>query len=252
MSQKKDRFFNFIILSIAFHLAVLIFLTVRVLFFPSEIQIHQQAVRIDVVALPDKNPTPPAPQAPSQEKKVVKTPEKPQPKKEVVKAKPKKPVIAKPVEKKKAPEVKKENVKDEQESALDRLKALQKMKDLEKQKEQAQKTQEFKGNAISTGSSLSGLEKLHHDSYLDQLEGHIRSHWNLPEWLASGNFNAKVLLMINKAGAIEKKLFVTKSGNELFDQHVMATLDKASPLPSPPSDLVDYYANKGVEIRFPE
>ncbi|MCB0379060.1 MAG: TonB C-terminal domain-containing protein, partial [Bdellovibrionales bacterium] len=142
-------------------------------------------------------------------------------------------------------------VKEEQDSALARLRAMQKLKEKKEAEEETQKV-EFKGNALSQGNSLTGLEKLKHESYLGDLDAHIKNFWNLPEWLASDNLSARVLLLIRKDGVIIKKSFVLKSGNTLFDQHVLGTLDKASPLPAPPDDLVNFFETKGVEVRFPE
>ncbi len=239
-----------------FHGVIFIVLTVKVLFFPSEPPIYKQAVRVDVVALPEKNVTPPKPIAKKAEPKAItkKEQNKPKPKKEKpktpkpkVKPKPKAPNKPKVTEKKKE-KPKEKNVEEEQNSALARLKAMQKLKE----KQEVAQKQEFKGNEISKGNSLEGIQKLHHESYLDELDSHIRNYWNLPEWLANGNLKARVLLLIDKNGAIKDKSFISKSGNDLFDQHVFNTLDKASPLPAPPENLTDFYSTRGVEIRFPE
>lgn len=255
MKKSKDSLYSYLLISLGLHLVVFVFLTVKILFFPSETPDFQQAMRVDVVALPEKNLEPPKPVAKAPEP-VKKAEPKPKPKKQN-KPKPPKPKVAK---KPKLPNpkkvVKKEKIDDkkvqeEQDSALARLKALKKLKDKNK-KDGADKNVEFKGNQLSKGNSLSGLAKLHHEDYLDQLDGHIRNFWNLPEWLANGNLRASVLLLINKNGGILGKSFVQKSGNDLFDEHVMSTIEKASPLPAPPPSLVDFYATKGVEIRFPE
>ncbi|MEM7647063.1 MAG: TonB C-terminal domain-containing protein [Pseudomonadota bacterium] len=251
MSSEKDSFSRFVAISVAFHVAVLVLLTVKVLFFPSQAPEHKSAVRIDVVALPEKQVEKPkiAKKAP-----MVETPKPmpmPMPKPMVAKApKPMPKPKPKPKPKKKTVhlEKKKKETKEEQNSAIARLKALQKLKDNESKPIPKEK----KGNSISKGNALTGLEKLHHESYLDDLDQHIRSYWNLPEWLANGNFKAKVLLKINRNGGIQEKLFVLKSGNELFDSQVVSTLEKANPFPAPPSNLVDFFATKGVEIRFPE
>ncbi len=248
MSKPKDSFRYFIYLSVGFHAVVFLFLTVKVLFFPDQAPEHRQSVRIDVVALPEKVTEPPKPPAatPKPAPKLEKAKPKEVKKKPVAKkAKPKKPKA-----KLKAPaENKKKRVKDDQSSAIARLKALQKLKSKNTNKT---KEIEYKGNAISKGNSLQGLEKLHHNSYLDEVETQVRTHWNLPEWLANGNLKARVLLLVRKNGVISEKSFVVKSGNDLFDQYVIDTLEKSSPLPPPPSNLVDFYSTTGFEIGFPE
>jgi colicin import membrane protein len=254
MKNKDDSFSRFIILSVGFHLAIVFILSVRVMLFPAEAPISQRSVRVDVVALPEKmEPAKPQPAPKPQTKVAEKKVDPPKPK-EVPKAKPKptpKPKAKKVFSEKKAPETPKKNVKEEQDSALARLKAMQKLKESQQAKEK-ERAIEYKGNELSKGNSLTGLEKLHHESYLDDLDSHIRNHWNLPEWLADGNFKASVILKIDKRGGIIDKKFIVRSGNELFDQQVISTIEKANPLPEPPTHLVNFYSSRGVEIRFPE
>ncbi len=262
MKAPQDSFLRFVLLSLGFHAIILTVLTVKILFFPSVAPEYKQAVRIDVVALPEKQTDVPKIQPVKKPEPVKKDPpkpkpkpKKPKPKKPKPKPKPKKPTPKKPKPLVKKPKPKKpdtKKVQDEQDSALARLKALQKMKEKENEDNDPVKKIEYKGNQISKGNSLTGMAKLHHENYTNQLEGHIRSYWNLPEWLANGNLRAVIILRINSSGGIIGKEFVSTSGNELFDQHVLGTLEKASPLPAPPSNLVDLYATKGVEMRFPE
>lgn len=248
MNKNKDSFSHYLYISIGFHVCILIALTVRILFFPSEVPVSTQSVRIDVVALPDKvmeESTAPKVEAPKPVKEKQAKVEKPV---ETVKPKPA-PEKPKIISLEKKPSKKKEAVEDEQNSAIARLKAMQKLKD--KQAKEP-KEEEFKGNEVNKGNSLTGLHKIQERTYVGELERHIRSFWNLPEWLANGNLNARVLLLINKNGGISNKSFILKSGNDLFDEHVLGTLEKASPLPPPPADLVDNFATKGIEIGFPE
>ena len=239
MIIQNDRFSNFILLSFVLHLGVFILFTVKILVFPSEIPIYQQSVRIDIVALPEKKP-------------LLQGKTKPMAKIQI-KKKAEKPPEIKPLklEKKKSHSEKKKQLKEEQNSAIARLRALKHLETRKKSKEQPKK-QEYKGNAISEGSSLNGLEKLHHESYLNQLDRHIRNYWNLPEWLTSANLSTRVLILIDKNGDILSKNLILKSGNEFFDQNVFKTLEKANPLPPPPANMADFYSTKGVEFRFPE
>lgn len=246
MNKQKDNFNYFLLLSLGFHGLIFVVLTVKILFFPSESLEYKQAVRVDVVALPEKQierPKPQGPKKPEPVKKPVAKKDPPKPKPKKVKPKPMIPSPKKIVKNK--PNVKK--IKNEQNDALARLRAMQKLKD----KNPAPPV-EYKGNQKSPGNSLEGIQKLHHDSYLSELDNHIRNYWNLPEWLANGNFKASVVLLINRNGGVLGKTLIVKSGNDLFDQHVFTTIDKASPLPAPPTSLIDFYATKGVEIRFPE
>ncbi len=248
MKKSKDSFFSFILLSLGFHGIILAFLTLKILFFPGEIPEHIDAIRVDVVALPEKQttPPPPAPEKPEPKKSEPKKP-KPEPKKpKPKKPEPKKP---KPKPKPKQPDVKK--VLDEQDSAITRLKALQKLKEKNKEKDDPIQKIEYKGNQLSKGNSLTGMQTLKDNNYTDKLQPHIKAYWSLPEWLANANLNALVLIKIDKRGGVISKTFLSKSGNENFDEYVMGTIEKAIPLPPPPQSLVDLYQTRGVKIAFP-
>ena len=239
MKDQRDHFSNFIGLSTVFHLGIFVLFMVRVFVFPSEIPINQRSLRVDVVALPEKQmgrkqKASGKQKTRSQKTKSKKTVEKP-----------------KNLKNSKLHSKKKESFKNKQSSAIDRLKAIKKMEKERELKEQSGK-KEYKGNLLNRTQSLGGLEKLHHESYLDQLDDHIRSHWSLPGWLANSKLKARVLLLIDKNGMILNKSFVLQSGNDDFDQYIFRTLEKANPLPSPPDDLVDFYSTRGVELRFPE
>lgn len=245
MINSKDPFSKFILISLGFHGIILVALTVKVMFFPADDVDFKEAVRIDVVALPEKVKDQPKPPKVEPMPMVVakKDPPKPMPMKpKPMKPKPMKPmpmVIAKkPVKK----------LKDQQNSALDRLKQQQ---SINKLKEQAKKPIEYKGNAISKGDGLEGIEKLKDTSYRADLQRHIKGHWNLPEWLANANLEAKIRVKIGRRGEIIAKVFVEKSGNDVFDQQVLTALDESNPLPPPPSSMLTYYATKGARIAFP-
>ncbi len=235
MTIQNDKFSKFVFLSSALHLGVFILFTVKILVFPEKMPSYRQSIRVDIVALPEKK-------SPSVEKtgsiKKIQVKKRNKKSKKVKSLKSKKSKISLKEEK---------NLKEEQKSAIARLKALKHLENRKKTKEL-----KYKGNIVNKGFSLNGLEKLHHKSYLEQLDHHIRKYWNLPEWLDSANLNTHVLIRIDKDGNILSKNLVLGSGNEFFDQNVFKTLEKASPLPSPPKKLADFYSTKGVEFRFPE
>ena len=258
MKDKKDNFNQFILISLGLHLVLFIFLTVKVVFFPRELTRHEPAVRVDMVALPEKikpqvplaEKAKPKPKPPPKE--VEKPKPVPPPKKEPPKPKPKPKVKkpkAKPKPAKPKPKPQSKAMKKEQQGALERIKAR---KNLEAKQEEETQKREYKGNELSKGDSLGGIQKLQHDSYLGDLNNHIKNHWNLPEWLADKELKATVVLLISDSGRIKSKRFISRSGNTLFDQQVNDTLEKANPLPPPPDDLVSFFANEGVEIRFPD
>lgn len=250
-SYPRDSFSKFIGISVIAHVAVVLFLTVKAAVFPSEpIQIRS-AMRVDMVALPDKAPPKAAPAPKPAPKVEVKKPEpKPQPKPKVEpKPKPK----AKPEE----PKVNLNKAKKDQDDALNRLKAMQAIEQLKKQKQeeaetQAPPTQEFKGNALSEGNSLTGLAQIEFDRYFGDVESAIRQHWNLPKWLEDGNFRAQVRVLVDDRGYVINKRIETSSGNQAFDDVVLDTVELSSPLPPPPGRLKNVLSTRGFVLNFPE
>lgn len=61
---------------------------------------------------------------------------------------------------------------------------------------------------------------------------------------------ADVLIKVSPAGAVEQVKLVTGSGNELFDNAVLAAVKKAAPFPAPPAHLRDTLHREGVVLRF--
>ncbi len=243
----------------------------RIFIFPSERPEFIKAVRVDLVALPDKNPqegpkgAPPAP--PAEAKKEAKPAEKPvekpveKPKEDVFveKKKDKDKEKAKEDEKKKVAEAEKkearEKVKDQQSAALDRLKSLQKIKDMKSKKDAPPgdgQGQQYKGNVLSDGNSLTGVEKLQHDQYLGKLDSHIKNNWKIPAWLANKPYSTAVLVKFDEKGLVLEKKVIRSSGNAAFDTEAMQAITNSVPFPEPPEHLVSYFKVRGIELRFPE
>jgi colicin import membrane protein len=149
----------------------------------------------------------------------------------------------------KAPDVKKELAK-EQSSAINRLKALSAIEKL-KQEEQTP-SQQIKGNVISPGTALRGLNKLQFDEYISSIDLHVKSNWALPEWMLHHQFRAEVLVRIDSNGNLIERKFLKKSGNGDFDQRVWSAIEKSLPFPAPPSQFVDLVGVQGITFAFPE
>ncbi|WP_413585991.1 TonB family protein [Bdellovibrio sp. HCB274] len=252
-------------ISFGLHVGLLVFFIVKATFFTPEAIDFTQAVRVDMVGLPDKldpNNLPPKPEA--------KENPKPAPKPEPVVEKPaeKKPEPVKPEVKlptkqdKKDDGVNLEKVKSKQNDALDKLKA---MAAIEKLKEEAKKpapvsgtgkstadAAPIKGNQVSPGTSLTGLTKLQHDTYGADLDRHIKQHWALPEWLAKRDLKAQARVYIDSRGNILDRKIVKSSGNPEYDEQVLATLDRSAPFPAPPEKFQSLVSVDGILIGFPE
>lgn len=273
--QQIDTLNRGLVISFALHVGLVLFFVVKTVFFTPETIDFSQAIRIDMVGLPDKvdpktlapkseakeNPKPALPdkEPPKPVEKVVeKKPEpvKPQPKAEPVKVPPK--------TAKKDDGINLEKVKTQQNSAIEKLKA---MAALEKIKEDvanskpktppgtgkaATGTPQIKGNVLSAGTALTGLSKLQHDTYAADLDAHIKQNWSLPEWLAKRDLKAQARVFIDARGNILGRKIVKSSGNPSYDEEVLATIDRSAPFPAPPEKFVSIVGVDGILIGFPE
>ena len=235
--------------SVAFHVALFVVFAVRAIFYPSDSLQLENAIHVDMVSLPDKQAAvlPPPVPAPPQD-----VPKPPEPKSEI----PPKPLPVAPVAE--TPKVNLKQTKHTEDAALKRLAALERLEKMSAPSDQpakaapteAPRPAPIKGNQISHGSDLRGIVRLEHQSYLQSIDQQVKSHWNLPQWLSNANLTAKARVFVDAHGNVTKKLFTVSSHNQVFDEHVMAAIDAASPLPPPPSDLVNLIATEGLELEF--
>ncbi len=255
----------YLLTSLFLHLLLVLVLLFRIFIFPSERPEMIKSVRVDLVALPDKDPqegpkgTPPPPAAEEKAKE--------KPKEKAAEKKPEENTFVekktdkkkKTEDEKKKPEPKKEEPKvaEQQNAALNRLKALAKIKEMKSKKEAEAKAgegegQQYKGNVLSEGNSLTGVEKLQHDQYLGKLDAHIKNNWRLPAWLANKPYSTAVLVKFDEKGLVLEKRVVRSSGNSAFDSEAMQAIANSVPFPEPPEHLVSYFKVRGIELRFPE
>ncbi len=253
-SLPQDNLGRAIGFSVAAHLAVVAAFVVRMVVFPSEPLTLDNAIRVDIVALPDKSPkmstvpvvetkipppSPPPPEpapAPVEEKKIE------LPKQEPAKVAPPKPETTK---------INLNKTKSTQDAALKRLEALDKLERMTKsQSRPAPAPRPVKGNEISHGGSLSGVIRLEQQGYLESIHSSVQSRWNLPGFLANANLKARVRLFIDANGNVTKREITQSSRNDIFDARLLAAVDASSPLPAPPSSLVGILENTGIELGF--
>lgn len=236
-------------LSLGFHLGIFIFFGVKVLLFPDLSDLNDQStLKVDLVALPDKDDNKKVPE---------KIPEKPEEKKPV--AKKEEPPKEKPkVEetKTKTQVVKKEEPKKNTEAdAFAKLREMEALKNLENKKETV-KTAEpvidtpIKGNRLAPGDALIGLNKLQYNNYINDLQKAVKSKWDLPPWLQDGELSAEALIKIDQSGLVTEQTLIRPSGNSIYDKYVLDTINKSSPFPPPPDKFVNVVAIKGVVLSF--
>lgn len=247
---QPDRFSQFLLRSLLLHLGLGLFFVVQTLIFSSSAPIeYQSAARVDLIALPDKlSPSdmisanePEAPTAAKNEIPPTAT--------------------AKVVEKKTVDRnaIRPDDMKSKQSAAMDKLKQLSAFEkiqqDLESESTPKQATarpQQIKGNVLSSGSQLTGVSRLQADAYIGQVEQKIRQHWALPGWLSKKALSAQVRVRFDKSGLVLSAQIIKPSGNATFDEIVVATVQKSSPVPPPPDKFVRILENEGIVFGFPE
>ena len=215
-----------------------------------------QAIRVDMVGLPDKidskklpekiqnNPTPSAPK--HETKPVVeKLPEKV------------KPALAKPID----PVIDLKKTKSKQKEALEKLKkssAIDKIKQEMKNEDLQKKVQEdtakaiAKGRVISAGTTLTGLDKLDANTYLQEVDQQVKANWALPQWLMNKPYKARVHVKFDANGKIISRLIMLSSGEASYDNYCLQAVDQAAPFPKVPDKFVEKFSLDGVVIGFPE
>lgn len=268
--QQDEQFNRGIGVSFVLHAVLISFFTLKAVFFTPEAIDFTQAVRVDMVGLPDKvdpNNLPPAPAAkenPKPAKEEPKAVEKP-----AEKAPPKKADAPKPELPKQQPKkddgINLEKNKASQQSAIEKLKAMAALEKIKEEvAEEKKKTPppgtgtdttggaKVKGNMVSPGTALTGLNKLQHDTYGADLNRHIKQHWEVPEWLAKRDLKAQVVVYLDTRGNVLERKIVKSSGNPEYDEAALTTIDKSSPFPAPPEKFQAYVSVNGILIGFPE
>lgn len=259
----ETQFKKALLYSAGFHLLLFIIFAVRAVIYPSEAINLEDAVRVDIVALPDKKsaeiPNLPPPVAPAPSKSEPK--EQPAPKVEAPK-----PEAAKAPPKPEAPTVDLNRTKRDQAAALKRLEALERIERMERQQKAAQQpatksraaergeaapSQIVKGNQTSQGNALKGLQRLEHRGYLANVQQQVKRYWALPNWMVNQKYSARVRIWVDSGGNIIKKQMIRASGNPEFDERVMAAIESAGKLPEPPVDLVNVLTVDGLDADFP-
>jgi colicin import membrane protein len=243
-------------LSVAVHIALVAIFIVRMVIYPSETLRLEDAIRVDIVALPDKSPKlpmsvpvvetkiPPPSPPPPEPLPDVKLPEPAAPEPLVKPA----PAPPKPI----SPKINLKSTKKAQDAALKRLEALEKIERMTKSQSRPAPSAPapIKGNQISHGASLSGVIRLEQQGYLQTIDGAVKSHWNLPGFLSTANLTARARLFIDAKGVVTKRTLTQSSHNDIYDQRVLSAIDTSSPLPPPPASLVNILETDGIELEF--
>ncbi len=261
-----DNFTKSVFVSVGLHIIVVFLFVTKAYFLPEKDMVFESAIRVDLVALPDKLPNKPEPpkQEPPPKQEVepeIPPPPKPQmQEKEILNQE----TLAPKVNIKK-PEIKKPDpiellkMKDRQKDSFTKLKNQDSIDKLraESEREKAKteihtKVAQFKGNVLSPGTALTGLNKLQHEDFQNLIDRHVKQFWLLPQWLASKNLAARLRVRIDANGVLISREILRSSGNADFDEIVLETVQKANPFPKPPDKFVSIYGYDGIILGFPE
>jgi colicin import membrane protein len=256
--------------SLIAHAVFLLMMILQVAFYPDKAVDLSRAIRVDMIALPDKIDTATiveeTAQSPEKTEPIRKNelPEKISP--EIEKPQPTKPepkilIKTKPIDDSinlnKSIDKKVDKAKLKQKEALNKLKAMSAIDKLKKEMSDNKSTEPkqktvFKGRALNAGTSLTGLDKLQSDSYLAQLDTKIKSHWSLPQWLIGKILRARVHIKFDENGNLTYKAITQSSGNPTYDEYCLLAIDKSLPLPRVPDKFSNVYKIDGVVIGFPD
>ncbi len=249
-----------ILWSTVFHLLLVFLFAVESIFWAEKQEPYQSAIKVDIIGLPDKVITPPEPppslpSPPPPHAPLSQTPptEKVIPTHEVPKSKPKEPELVLKPQKNESHNAKTSEAieKIRKKMAIDKIKEEIKNQEREEISQKvSQRITQFKGNVLSPGTELTGINKLQNENYLIQLDRHVKNFWSLPEWLARGNFKSRVRIFIDSHGLMVNAQVIEGSGNAQYDDIVLETVKKAVPYPTPPEKLQERIRVLGVDLEF--
>ena len=276
-----DFFSRFLFYSLLVHIAVIMYIILDPLseiFSKKNVKI-KNAIRVDSIGLPELKQIHQQTLAAQKKQQKLKKPVEKKPlvaiKKSVKPVEKKPPAVkkdpVKQVQLKKSKPKKKEEVVDtirkEQNQAMDKIKKLEEIEQKQDQAieklevmesinkiKQELESPKYVGAKLSKGNAQDGevVTDFQMLQYFTSVRAHINMYWSLPQELADKNLRAKIYTEINNEGTVLKGRIMQSSGNEDFDARVLNTIERASPLPKPPTKEIEKLLSKGVVFNFPE
>lgn len=243
-------------ISLMAHASLIVFMVIKVSFFTKPHINLSEAIRVDVVGLPEKyNPAKKSNDLPEKIEKPAEPalPDAPAEVKEpVTKTEPKADAKVKPQK----DAVNLEKSKQKQKAALEKLKkmsAIEKIRQQVQNDKSAEATQKaLKGRILAKGTSPTGLDRIQSENYLVQLDALIKSKWALPQWLIGKPLKTKILVKIQPNGQVGSAKVVQTSGNSTYDEYCLQAIEKATPFPKVPEKFTEIFSEDGVLFGFPE
>lgn len=272
LSTENFSFRRYVKISVIFHVLLFLFLTIQATFFTEAPIQFEKAIRVDIVGLPDKvqelppaaapvaeappavKPTPaPQPTPPKTE-----TAKKPEPVKPTAKLEPVKQKL--PTKPKDPEAINLDKSRNKQKQALEKLKQMEALEAIQQEVESDNKKKivqaaaaaqvKFKGNVLSSGSDLTGVNKLQAENYTADVYRHIMDNWSAPAYFKNRNLKTHVMVRFDENGNVLAKEIVKSSGNPAFDELVLNAIQKSSPVPAPPAKFSKIAAVEGFLFRF--
>ena len=245
-ATEDQTFSRYITMSVVAHVLLVIFFALKGAFYTSDEIIIQKAIHVDIIGLPDKM----EPEQVAEAIKESQSTTKPEAAKtQTVKTKTPEPEAEKPTVN---TSKKKEDLKTKQKKALDKLKAMNALDKIESEVQSQKKQKMIKGAVVSTGDSLTGLDRIEYERYFTDVEQHLKKNWTLPSWMTELDVRAQVMVQLDEKGYVTLKKLITASGNTEFDEKVLESIDRSSPFPAPPERLIGVLKNRGIVFNFPK
>jgi outer membrane biosynthesis protein TonB len=239
--------------SLIVHGALVLFIVLKALVFPSTVKPFIPSLRVDLVGLPDmvrkdleRLKTLPMPKAGEESES---EPEKVKVKSDPEAASPDE-LVLKPKAGSEGKTSKADKAKDRAKKALARIKALEKINEADETP--ADDSAVVKGNIVSKGSALSGNAKeTAEQSYYEGVLAKLQANWALPIWLSRQSLSAQVQVFIDGRGRVKLTHFMKSSGNPQFDDAVKRAIAASEPFQVPPDELRSSLLNHGILLGFP-
>jgi colicin import membrane protein len=261
MSRTQDWEFEnqslkkYVKISMIVHVGIFLALTIKATFFSNPPMVLENAIRVDMVGLPDKiKEALPAPEPAAPPKQTV------MPKKDLTPPTVAKPEPVRPMPKTKEPDaINLNKTKSKEKLAMEKLKqmaaleAIQKDLEAENKKKAVAKAAsqvKYKGNVLNSGTELTGIHKLQADNYTGEVLRHMKNHWEIPQYIKNNSLSTMVLVRFDESGNILSKNIVKSSGNAAFDEIVLSAIQNSSPVPPPPANFAKIASVEGFLFRF--
>lgn len=102
------------------------------------------------------------------------------------------------------------------------------------------------GNQSQAGSSVSSADRMYYASIINRLH----QFWALPLSLQNNpNLTSVVVVTVGRNGQILDSYFESKSGDRVFDQFVMKTVEAANPMPPIPAAMKKQRIELGLRFK---